>query len=184
MAIHGHFVPYDGDGLEVIDYLRQEFSNEVLTFPNGDYKYISEAALWGANIIYNASQLMINREGVVDDIRQYLNPYAGELNRDCILSAVLMLRFLPDIIEKLVEIDLEDPLIKQLESIGKVWHYSNIPIIKNTDGLDFSMLENDKIMLQLYSEKAARFGNQVILKHGEVEKYLIENLGIYKDQLI
>ena len=184
LAMHGHFIPLEKRNLTVIDYLRSEFETQSIAFPNIELEFDEHAAYWAAELIYNSSQLLLNREDIVESVIHHLKDYVGQKSRSAIISADLCLRFLPDIIEKLVEIDPEDPLIEQLNRIGNEWHYSMIPICKSVDEIDFSILESDRWLLQIYAERVAIFQNNVLMKVPIIDQYYTEELGIHKSQLI
>ena len=184
LAMHGHFVPLDGRNTAVISYLKTEFENQRVAFPAIEMQFDEDAAYWAAELIYNCSQLLLNREDIVEVVSHHLKEYEGQKSRSAIISADLCLRFLPDIIEQLVEIDNEDPLIEKLTDIGREWHYSMISICKSSDQLDFSFLETDRWLLQIYAERVAIFQNKVLMQVPIIDQYYSEVLGIHKTQLI
>jgi len=184
LAIHGHFIPFRDLSDELIEYLEFEFIRETLEYPFGEYLFDIEAAKWATKIIYNASQLLVNREDSFEQIQEHIKPYKGAITINAILSADIILRFLPTIYEKLVEIDIEDPLIESLEKIGNVWHYSFLPILKTIDVLDFAILEDNPLFLQIYAEKAVSIDNKIILEAPIIEEYISSLVGIHKAQLL
>ncbi len=184
LAMHGHFVPLEGKDTSVVEYLKEEFKNQLIAYPKTEIEFDEEAAYWAAELIYNSSQLLLNREDIIDAVSQHLNSYEGTITKSSIISADLCLRFLPDIIEQLIEIDNEDPLIEKLTSIGLEWHYSMISNCKKVDNIDFTILESDRWLLQIYAERVAVFQNKVLMKVPIIDKYYSDELGIYKNQLL
>ncbi|MDF1695564.1 MAG: hypothetical protein P1U56_07015 [Saprospiraceae bacterium] len=184
LAMHGHFVPLSVKDETVIQFLHIEFEEQKIALPETDIKFDKEAAYWAATFVYNCAQLMLNRSDVLEKISQYLKQYDGEVNQSSIISADLCLRFLPDIIEKLIEIDQDDPIISQLLTIGNAWPYSMIPICKKEDEFDLTLFVEDQWLLQIFSERVAKFHNTVLMKVPAIENYYKAELGIYKNQLL
>ncbi len=184
LAMHGHFIPFEGEGKEILEYLEKEFRVESETWPSGQYAFNQDAALWAAKMIYNASQLLINRSEVYSEVVEHISNYKGEININTVLSIDLTLRFLPSIIEKLKQIDLDDLLITDLEAIGRHWHYSYMSSVTDEAGIDFSWVERDALMLQLYAEKLSIVNNSILMKTQFIDTYMKATLGLYKNQLI
>ena len=184
LVMHGHFVPLKERDVAVINYLESEFEKQRIAFSDIELKFDENVAYWAAELIYNSSQLLLNREDIVESLALHLKDYVGQKSRSSIISADLCLRFLPNIIEKLIEMDIEDPLIEKLNLIGREWHYSMISICKSLDQLDFSIWESDRWLLQIYAERAAKFQNKVLMLLPIIDQYYSEELGIYKKQLI
>jgi hypothetical protein len=117
----------------VEEFLREEYAKEALNYPDTPPSFEPEAAVWAAKIVFNASQLLLSREQEEKDIVKLLSDHAGEIGSAAILSADLCLRCLPDVISKAREINPDDLLIRLLEKILQVWHYSGIGFVKEPE---------------------------------------------------
>ena len=117
--------------MTVGDFLQKEYEKEIAGFPGRPPSYQREAAVWAAELIYNASQLLLSRDKGGKDLEQLLAAYRGGIDAAAILSADLCLRFLPDVIGKAREINPDDALILLLEEVLCVWHYSGIGYFKD-----------------------------------------------------
>ena len=111
---------------EAADFLYQEYQQEALEYPYQVPEFDVFAALWAADFLYTALQLVLHREQKEQDLVQLLPDFPNEITPSAILSADLCLRFLPDVIIQLKLIDSEDALIEILEKQLTLWHYSGI----------------------------------------------------------
>lgn len=182
--MHGHFIPIEKTNEAVVDFLRSEFIMQSPALPEGDFHFDRDAAYWAAELLYYSSQLLLNREEVFEDVEKFLRQYEGKMDRSAVLSADLTLRFLPDLIDELININVEDPLIEKLQIISKAWPYSMIAACKKEDELDLSILEMDPWLVQLFAERAVHVQNHIVKKIPAINQYYTDTLGIYKEQLI
>jgi len=134
------------------DLLQEEYAKEVMNFPGGAPSFEREAAVWGARIVFNASQLLLSREKGAQDMVALLPSFSGAATPAAILSADLCLRCLPDIIGKAKEINPDDPLIGLLEHLLGDWHYSGIGYVKS-DVFDWSPILADDCLRLLYIDR-------------------------------
>ncbi|MFP7657640.1 hypothetical protein [Chryseobacterium proteolyticum] len=109
---------------DAADYFESEFEKERLEFLTDHLEYDKEAAVWAAKVLYYAAQLYLIRENTAKDLDQFISEFRGMKNSGAVLSADLSLRFLPQIIVVLQNLDPDDPLIKK---IGK--YFAAIPLL-------------------------------------------------------
>ena len=140
----------------VIQYLGQYYEQETLDYPHTAPHFDGDAALWAAHTLYMANQLLLFRENKREDLAKILPPYTYELTPSAILSADLTLRFLPDVIKQLAEIDPEDVLIPILEGHLCAWHYSRINYELEMN-LAFANIQKNDCLMQLYTNRIIRY---------------------------
>jgi hypothetical protein len=168
---------------EVAEYLENSYQQEVLDYPYQAPAYELKAALWGATTVYIAAQLLLYRENKVAEITAFLPPYDQNITPGAILSVDLCLRFLPDIIKELQKIDTEDPLIPLLEDYLKTWHFSGIGYPIENDLLDFTVIQSDKCVHQMYANRVVAYKDIQRAKHTAIHSVISANLGNYGTQL-
>lgn len=164
---------------EVVSFLKQEYENEILNYPFTAPQFNSESALWAAKTIYYSTQLMLYREHKEADLNNLIPDFEKEIATAEILSADLVLRFLPNIINQLKFIDSEDKLIALLEEKLIKWHYSGVNYKLEINKLNFDAIKQNKTMLQLYINKIMEFKNIELAKHSIFKSTIDDNLGLY-----
>ncbi|NJO02201.1 MAG: hypothetical protein HC880_11380 [Bacteroidia bacterium] len=146
VMLYGHLIsPSEEAEQEVANYLAAEYHREVWDYPFTAPPFDAQAAGWAACTLYMAAQLMLYRESTPPSL-----PYSSEIHAGAILSADLCLRFLPPILQHLQGMDPEDPLIDQLTTHLRIWHYSGISYALSPEGLDFEAITRDACLCQLY----------------------------------
>lgn len=165
------------------DFLQSEYEDEQLDYPFQPPEFNRDAALWGARVTYTAAQLLIYRQTKDQDLPGLFPDFEHEITPSAILSADLLLRFLPNILVQLKVIDPEDRLIVLLESILNKWHYSGGCYPLDHRQIDFSMLEQNKCLMQLYLNRIVEKQNLSLAHHPFFESRIASNLGIFASQL-
>ncbi len=165
------------------DFLEKEYQDEMLDWPSGAPAFNPEAATWAAVLVFNAGQLMLHRDMNRDEMNKQLVIFPGEMSASVILSADLMCRFLPSMLNQLKLIDPEDVLIPALENIIRLFHYSAISYGWNEDQLDFSCIRSNPFMLNLYAERVMHFKKISLANRGCIKPVVKSSLGIYAPEL-
>ena len=126
----------------VNDFLEAEYDNEALDYPYTAPVFDAGASMWAARIIYFSAQLLLFREETTRDIPVLFAAYPGTKSPSVFLSADICLRFLPDLLHKLKQIDPDDILVKTLEQRLQEFPYSAVGYFDETglsqDEYDFS----------------------------------------------
>jgi len=138
------------EGESVRQFLETEYRRESLEYPGIAPDYDPEAALWAAQLIYFASQLLLYRRNKETELTLILPDYPGEITAGAILSADLCVRFLPEILDKTREIDTEDALAGVLEHHLQTWHYSGIGYPLKKEALSFDIIFREPGLKQAY----------------------------------
>jgi len=170
-----------GEEKETLDFLEAEYEREAVNYPFIAPPFNKAAAIWGAKTMYFASQLMLYREDAATQLVIILPVYEGEVNASAQLSADVCLRFLPQILQKLVLIDTEDPLITIVKERLLQFHYSGVGAAIDITGIDVAPLFTNDCFRQLYlnrviAHKALNFASLPLVKQG-----VLESLGNHKN---
>ncbi len=162
-----------------IEFLKKEYQNETLNFPFQSPDFDKNAALWAAKTVYISAQLILYRENKSEDIPTLLPDFQDTISPSSILSADLCLRFLPDMLVQLKFFDSEDPLVEILEKILSQWHYSGINSPLEIDKLDFTVIDSDDCLRQLYINRIIENKSLNLAKLPPFKDNILANLGIY-----
>jgi hypothetical protein len=173
----------DDELVEVTNFLRFEYQNESTNYPHTVPEYHPTAALWAANTLYNAAQLILYRDHKEADLNQLFPEFELVLDASAILSADLCLRFLPDMIIQLKVIDSQDGLIEILESIAEKWHYSGMRCDPEIEKLDFKPLASNLCAMQLYVNRIIEYKKLKLSEHDTCSALVRSSLGMYGLQL-
>lgn len=138
---------------EVADYFETEFEKERLEFLSDQILFDKKAAVWAAKILYHSVQLYLIRENTEKDLKKLIPEFQGQMALSSRLSADLSLRFLPQIIISLKNVDPNDPLVVLLENILKQFHYSGIEIELDFENVNWEDELKDKTYRKLYLER-------------------------------
>jgi hypothetical protein len=162
-------------------YLQAEYEHESLSYPYATSPdFNADLALWAAQTVYIAAQLMLYRENKAKELSTLLPSYSGHItNADDMLSADVTLRFLPAIIKHLHLIDPEDPLIPILEEHLKTWHYSGISYPLETKDLSFENIAQNKCLQKMYTDRVITYKNMSLAQHPIIAPWVKACLGIY-----
>lgn len=171
------------EGQAVTDFLRKEFSAEALNYPYEVPDFNPDASLWAASTVYVAAQLIVYREHKETELSLLFKPYSGERNASAILSADLTLRFIPDMINALKEIDTEDALIPLLESTLQEWHFSGLEYSLDAGGIDFDMIKTNRCMHQLYCDRIVENKKITFATNPVFKDSIRAQLGLYGNDL-
>lgn len=164
---------------EVSDYLEKEYQLERLHYPFDAPVFEPAAAQWAGKYIYIAAQLLLYRENKPDELAALLAPYKGVITAGAILSADLLLRFLPDIIKHLKAIDPEDNLVDLLEKQLHIWHFSAVGYPLRIDELQFETIVLNPCVCQLYTDRVVAQKDLRLATHPALQKNVLASLGLH-----
>jgi hypothetical protein len=183
LVIYGRYTPIAAASRQaVVEFLGQEYKRECLEFRDDAPDFSGEAAFWGAGIVFLAAQLLVYRDKTGEEMARLLAPYPGPVSAGSIVSADLCLRFLPDVVGKVREVDVEDPLIPILEEHLRQWHYSGVGYPLKPETLDWRVIEESEWLRRRYvdrviEKRALALGNLPTLRSGI--RAAIGNYGTY-----
>lgn len=171
------FIPEDEQ--LVTEFLGIEYETENINYPFTAPPFNAAAALWAAKTTYTFGQLILYREHTEIILPQLLPAYEGTLDAGSILSADLCLRFLPELIPVIRNIDSEDSLLQLLKDLLKQWQYSAIGYEVNATNADlFAVTEND-CLLQLYADRVIAKKDMQKAMQPVVLQKIKASLGLY-----
>ncbi len=185
-------------------FLEKEYQRECLNYPFQPPPYHAEAALWGAEMIYVAAQLLLYRQDAETVLGDLLPKENLERTASAVLSADLCLRFLPGIVANLRQIDQNDPLIVRLEAVLERWHYSGIEIshpnetnqsqhsiegksslktnVPNPKASALEDLLDNQCLYQLYINRIIKFKNTELAAIPQLNRGIQAAIGMHGEQ--
>ena len=137
----------------VTAFLHAEYDAERINFPFVSPDFNFAAALWGAKTTYTFSQLILYREHNETELPLLLPSFEGSIDACSILSADLCLRFLPELVPTMKNIDPEDLLLPLLQDLLQQWHYSGIGFLPAGTTLNMDAVTANDCLLQLYTNR-------------------------------
>lgn len=166
---------------DAADYFESEFEKERLEFLSDQINCDRETAVWAAKVLYYSAQLYLIRKDTAKNLEKLIPQFNGKRNVASLLSADLLLRFLPQIISVLQNADPEDTLIKMLENILRQFHYSGIGFDLDLEKIDWEEELKDNTYRKLYLERIVEKKAYSLAEIPYINKFLIAEFGMYKD---
>jgi hypothetical protein len=166
---------------DAADYFESEFEKERLEFLSDEISCNRETAVWAAKILYHSAQLYLIRENTAKDLHKLIPDFKGKRDISSILSADLSLRFLPQIISALQNVDPEDTLVKMLENILQQFHYSAVELDLDLERINWEEELKDKTYRKLYLERIVEKKAYPLAEIPYINKLLIAEFGLHKD---
>lgn len=162
-------------------FLKEAYEKEQTNYPFKVPLFNENAAIWASKIVYFASQLLLNREDTGKEINLLLPDFTYSIDASAIVSADLMLRFLPDIIFELHKTDPNDLVLEKLKKITKPFLYSLIEDDYNPEELNLEIVLNNDCLKQLFLDRIVEKKAIYLAQNKIVNDLLMENFGDYKN---
>ena len=166
---------------EIIAFLKEEYTYELPSYTTEAPDFNAEAAIWSAYLVYLSCQFLLHRSQAPEEFHQVFPPPFFPVNAGAILSADLLLRFLPAILLELKRIDEEDELIPFLEDMLKPWSYSSIGYAMLIDEKSTNSMLQDPCVKQLYLERIIKRKDEIRASHTNVKDQIKSKLGLHKE---
>lgn len=161
-----------------VAFLRKEYDTEKWGYPHNAPSFNAEAALWAAKLVYRTAQLILYRKQRPDELDMYLTPFPFPIDASAILSADIILRFMPDLLEELDSIDPDDELLPKLREVSYPWSYSLMPLAEPEEEVLQPMLSNP-CAVQLLIDRIWKGKHREWAQHPQIEKLLKDQAGMY-----
>jgi hypothetical protein len=140
-------------------FLEKQFNEEKIE-NNHLFKFEKESAIIAASSIFNIAHLIYFRELDMKEVDTIIEPIKNlATSPQSILSADLMLRFLPQITNEIKAKVPSDEIITHLEIIMSKWHFSSINYNFENLELNFSDFEKNKELYAIYKKRIIQFKN-------------------------
>jgi hypothetical protein len=167
---------------DAADYFESEFEKERLEFLSDQLTCDRETAVWAAKVFYHAAQLYLVRENTAKDLDQLIPEFKGTRNISSLLSADLSLRFLPQVITALQNVDPNDPLIGRLENILLQFHYSGVEYDLDLEKINWEEELKDRTYRKLYLERIVEKKAYRLAEIPYINQLLMAEFGLHKNE--
>lgn len=167
---------------DAADYFESEFEKERLEFLSDQLACDKETAVWAAKVFYHAAQLYLIRENTAKDLDQLIPECKGTRNISSLLSADLSLRFLPQVITALQNVDPNDPLIGRLENILLQFHYSGVEYDLDLEKINWEEELKDRTYRKLYLERIVEKKAYRLAEIPYINQLLMAEFGLHKNE--
>ena len=124
--------------------LHTYYQDDILEMPYTAPGFSEGAAVWGAEYLYKAVQLIVLRDVEEEMINDELKPFTGQLSPGVIYSADLMMRYLPQLFELAKGLAPGDLLVQILRNTARQWPFSSA-------GIEVDGAVDDKLILEYAS---------------------------------
>ncbi len=159
LVLYTQHVAIDGVEHEYIgQFLKEEYQQESENYPHTPPAFDTDASIWGARIVYNAAQLLLNRNQPESEFAQLLPEFEGQQNASTWLSADLCLRFLPGILQIAKAIDPDDTLATHLRTLLQRWHFSGLGDVAIKPPFELELMVGHPCLKQLYVDRILQSG--------------------------
>lgn len=118
--------PDEYDQRASVAVLKQVYNTNCLEMPYHAPVFDPGAALWAAQFLYHATQLVLLRDLDETVINQYLQSYPGEISAAAIYSADLVFRHMGGLLKLSSGLAPDDPLVKRLKETMAAWPFSSV----------------------------------------------------------
>ena len=167
---------------DAADYFESEFEKEKLEFLSEQLSCDKETAVWAAKVLYHATQLYMVRENTAKDLDLLIPEFKGTRNISSLLSADLSLRFLPQVITALQNVDPTDSLIGRLENVLLQFHYSGVEYDLNLEKINWEEELKDRTYRKLYLERIVEKKAYRLAEIPYINQLLIAEFGMHKNE--
>lgn len=172
----------DADIANSAQLIRQFYESDKLELSHEAPMFDQDAALWAAQYLFYAVQLVQLRELGDDVIDQYLRSYPGKCTPSSIYSVDLLFRYLAPLFKFSSGISPDDPLVNRLHRTAAAWPFSSVGL--NITGLaDTSMIFSNLSLKYTYMDRIIHHRDVNRLKGPDEIILLQEILGLYQTQL-
>ena len=156
--------------------LHTYYQDDILEMPYAAPGFSEEAAVWAAEYLYKAVQLIVFRDVEEEMIKNELKPFSGQLTPAVIYSADLLLRYLPQLFDLAKGLAPGDVLVQILKNTAQQWPYSSV-------GIELNESVDDKLILEFpslrytYIDRVIRANDKQRMKDPFVAEYIKEVAG-------
>lgn len=160
----------------VLELLQERFDQEATGYPGPLPGWDAAAGEWAVQVVFHAAQLLLYRSHDREALTGYFTGFGRPKTAAAILSADIILRYLPSILRQLEAIDVEDELIPLLNGVLREWHYTGLLAdLSPEDAIDTILAE--ECLAQLYADRVIERKNKEVAARPELQGLVLAALG-------
>ncbi|RKR84053.1 hypothetical protein BDD43_4274 [Mucilaginibacter gracilis] len=174
-------VDFEGADLLIsVDLIRQYEAAMRMEMPAQVPELNTDAALWAAQYLFRAIQLVLLRELEAEVIPVYLSPYGGEADASAIYSVDLLFRHLRPLFQFSSGISPDDPLVLALRKTAASWPFSSVGFKVETM-INTDRILNDSCLRLMYLDRIIAHRDRGRLKSDAEITALTEVTGMHQE---
>jgi len=173
--------PLNANTNEAIAVLRQldERAREELSLDAPAFS--PEAALWAARLTYHFAQFTVCRDVGQERIDAVCRgPCPAPISGETIWSVDLTLRHMPTLFRLAKHLSGGDPLVLQMQRIGREWPLSSVGI-PGIEGVETAVLMQSPALARIYADRIFDEGDLARLGDPAVDDLLRRDLGLHRE---
>lgn len=156
--------------------LQDRYAHDALELPGKAPEFAADAALWAAQCIYRATQLVLLRALGEEQISLLLADFPQKKTPQAVYSADLTLRHLPDLYNLAKGLSPEDVLVHRLRQLAETWPFSSVGM--KTDKLpDETILLRHPALMQAYLDRIIAAKDTSRIHHPQIVAGIVAALG-------
>ncbi len=162
--------------------LRQYYSENVLEMPARAPAFHAEAALGGAQYLYNAVQLTINRDLDEVAVEQHLAGLPEPASPEIIYSADLTLRYLPELFTLAKGLSPLDIVATKLKDTAACWPFSSVGVDIGSEYV-LEKIIGHPALKYAYADRILAKKDKSRAQHPLMKDLICEIMGAYSAEL-
>ncbi|RBL92133.1 hypothetical protein [Chitinophaga flava] len=175
--------PFSSDDLaDANNLLLEYYRNDLTDMPGQAPGFDADAAMWAAQFVYRAAQLIMLRHIDENGVYQLLPLYDIATQPDAVYSADLCLRYLPDLLSLAKGLAPADPLVKRITQIAAQWPFSSTGMNILPD-IPVNVITSHPSLLQAYTDRIIASKDAARCSEPMVMTTVKASLGNYADLL-
>ena len=183
VVANGKLYPFSPDELRAAEQLlRQFYSEDILEMPALAPAFHAEAALGGAQYLFCAVQLIINRDLDEAAVEQHLAGLPEPASPEIIFSADLTLRYLPELFGLAKGLSPLDIVATKLKETAACWPFSSVGVDIGTEYTLENIVGHPSLKFA-YTDRILAKKDKTRAQHPLIKDLISEMLGAYSAEL-
>lgn len=174
------FAPHDLRAAEQL--LRQIYGEDALEMPARAPDFNAEAALSAARYLYNAVQLIINRDLDEAAVEQHLACLPEPASPEIVYSADLTLRYLPELFTLAKGLSPLDIVATKLKETAACWPFSSVGVDIDSE-YALEKIIGHPALKYAYADRILAKKDKNRAQHPQIKDLVSEMLGAYPAEL-
>ncbi|MCK6694735.1 MAG: hypothetical protein L6Q97_21875 [Thermoanaerobaculia bacterium] len=176
----GAFTP--DDLLSAEQALRQFYEEDALEMPAIAPDFHAAAALGATQYLYNAVQLIINRDLDAEAVENHLACLPEPASPEIIYSADLTLRYLPELFTLAKGLSPRDIVVVKLRETATRWPFSSVGV-EPGDEYTLENIVGHPSLKYAYADRILAKKDKKRAQHPQIKDLVSEMLGAYPAEL-
>jgi len=152
------------------------YKKDILNIPNTAPTFHSEAALWGAQYIYRAVQMIVLRELGEEEVKKHLTNCPFEKTPEVIYSIDLTMRYLGDLLNIAKGLAPDDILVTTLKQSALEFPFSSVGL-KIKGELDEKIILSHPALKYAYADRIINKKDKSRIQNNNIQELVKELLG-------